>query len=318
MINTLCWNIRGIRSKGTLPYLKYLLSKFKPELLILLEPMVDGSQLDKFKRDIHFDEAQHGGNKNNKIWVLRRTSFTIEEMQWEEQYVSCKITLGDKLFWYSFVYAKCKRDERQVLWDNLVARADVINVPWMVGRDFNTIAHPEEKHGKQKADEKAIMDFNNFQMRAGLSDAGFSGNQYTWTNNRQGDDIILERLDRFLIKGSFVADYGFPKITHLARNSPFMCESTNNMKSPSRFHYMRIWQTHPGLREVIKEHWQGRLHIHPLKIFALKLRHLRQVLRKWNWEIFGDLNRKKAICLRILRSIIMTWKKDGTLKPLPS
>lgn len=42
-------------------------------------------------------------------------------------------------------------------------------------RRFNTIAHPEEKLGKHKPDERSITDFNNFMMEAGLSNAGYGG-----------------------------------------------------------------------------------------------------------------------------------------------
>lgn len=39
--------------------------------------------------------------------------------------------------------------------------------------------------GKNKADDKSIMDFNNFQMRAGLSDTAFDGGKFTWDNKRK-------------------------------------------------------------------------------------------------------------------------------------
>lgn len=88
-------------------------------------------------------------------------------------------------------------------------------MPWIVGGDFNTIAHPYEKSGHHQADVRSILDFNNFLMSAGLSDAGFNGTKYTWINNRKGDDNIIERLDRFLINGEFIARYDLPKVTHL-------------------------------------------------------------------------------------------------------
>lgn len=96
--------------------------------------------------------------------------------------------------WYSFVYAHCNKMKREALWDSLIDIADTVDVPWLVGGDFNTIAQPEENFGKIKANEKSILDFNNFLMRAGLSNTNFSGNSFTWTNNRQGDDLFLKGL----------------------------------------------------------------------------------------------------------------------------
>lgn len=78
--------------------------------------------------------------------------------------------------WYTFVYAKCRRNDRITLWGSLIRFADDNSRPWIIGGDFNTVAHRDEKSSQHCADERAILEFNNFLMRAGLSDAGFSGN----------------------------------------------------------------------------------------------------------------------------------------------
>lgn len=89
------------------------------------------------------------------------------------------------------------------------------------------------------------MDFKNFQMRAGLSDTAFEGNKFTWTNNTRGGENILERLDRYLVNGRFIAEQGLPKVTHLVRfgsdHSPILCDKADSIKSRARFHYLRIW-----------------------------------------------------------------------------
>lgn len=72
----------------------------------------------------------------------------------------------------------------------------------MTNQTFNTIAHPDEKFSKDTLDERSIIDFINFLMKIGISDAGFEGTKHTWTNNRQGEENILERLDRFLVNGN--------------------------------------------------------------------------------------------------------------------
>lgn len=110
-----------------------------------------------------------------------------------------------------------------------------------------------------EADDRSIMDFNNFFMSTGLSDTGFSGNSYTWTNNRQGDDMILERLDCLLVNGYSIAAHGFPKVTYpsifASDHSPILSENENNMKAKSRFHCMKIWERHPGFKVFLQEQW---------------------------------------------------------------
>lgn len=57
MIKSLCWNIREIRSKGTMPYLNILMSKYKADLLVLLKPPICSGQIEKFQYNIKFDVA---------------------------------------------------------------------------------------------------------------------------------------------------------------------------------------------------------------------------------------------------------------------
>lgn len=147
MTNILSWNIRGIKSKGTFPYLKTILSKHKPEVLVLWEPLVEGTQIDKFRRAIRFEEAAHGGTTNTKIWIFWNSETDIRDFQWDQQHVNCNI----KNIWYTFVYVKCNRTERTVLWDSLIDKANTINYPWLVGGDLNTIAHPGQKNGKEQS-----------------------------------------------------------------------------------------------------------------------------------------------------------------------
>ncbi|KAL9672201.1 hypothetical protein QQ045_028451 [Rhodiola kirilowii] len=42
----------------------------------------------------------------------------------------------------------------------------------------------------------------------------------------------------------------------------------------------------------VKQYWEGQLHINPLVNFGLKLKRTRAALISWNWETFGDVNRK--------------------------
>lgn len=65
------------------------------------------------------------------------------------------------------------------------------------------------------------------------------------------------------------------------------------MKAKSKFHYLKIWERHPGFLNFIENQWKGKLHTQPLINFSLKLSKLRKALRIWNREVSGDINRKE-------------------------
>lgn len=296
MINTLCWNIRGVRRKGTMSHISHLLINHNIDILVLLEPMVDYTNLEQIKNQLKFDHYSHGGDINNKSWVLWKHYMSIDQIVWHPQHITCMALKDNNSIVCSFVYAKCRRRQRIELWDSLINIADNNSTPWLVGGDFNIITMHNEKKGIHPLDVNATMDFNNFIMRAGLSDAGYCGHDYTWCNNRDGDDKVWERLDRFLVNGNYISNFALPKVTHLPRatsdHCPILFESKVNSKNKSRFHYNHMWISHPGFRNIVESSWQINLHSNPLTNFAMKLKHLRGILKKWNWDVFGDQKRR--------------------------
>lgn len=126
MIKIICWNIRGINSRGTSAYLSLILSEHKPDILVLLEPMIDNSHIEKFPRTIHFDFSAHGGHLNDKLWIFWKSHVTISNFNWYTQHVSCVVdsnNASDSIH-CSFVYARCTRRERILFLDDLISQAD--------------------------------------------------------------------------------------------------------------------------------------------------------------------------------------------------
>ncbi|KAG6489092.1 hypothetical protein ZIOFF_050350 [Zingiber officinale] len=95
------------------------------------------------------------------------------------------------------VYAKCDRVERRVLWDNLLGLKPTVDDFWLIRGDFNVITGPDEHSAACLSRLGAVHEFNDFIMLAGLLDAGFVGDRFTWTN-----DKIWKWLDRILISPS--------------------------------------------------------------------------------------------------------------------
>lgn len=61
--------------------------------------------------------------------------------------------------------------------------------------DFNQVELENQKLGGNP-NIKGATTFSKWKMDCNLMDIPFHGVQYTWTNNKQGSQIIFERLDR--------------------------------------------------------------------------------------------------------------------------
>lgn len=62
--------------------------------------------------------------------------------------------------------------------------------------DFNEILHQHEKSGAAIRPYSQLESFKLAVEDSGLSDLGFHGDKYTYSNNREGKDFTKGRLDR--------------------------------------------------------------------------------------------------------------------------
>ncbi|KAL0289025.1 UNVERIFIED_CONTAM: hypothetical protein Sradi_7082600, partial [Sesamum radiatum] len=69
------------------------------------------------------------------------------------------------------------------LWEEL-KRLSLNKVPWIVGGDFNTMLHTQKIEKELSAAWALIEDFNDMVLDSGLTDAGFEGEPFAWSNKR--------------------------------------------------------------------------------------------------------------------------------------
>ncbi|KAK6144270.1 hypothetical protein DH2020_021090 [Rehmannia glutinosa] len=170
------------------------------------------------------------GNCSNKIWIFWNSDLSISTLSDLDQVLHISISSGllPTFLHGSFIYAKCTRVERRVLWDNL--------------RDLT------------------LMTILGFQMISdtGLIDVGFEGaNMHTWTRNG-----LQERLDRVLINTKWGDIFKKSIVSHLARvvsdhSHLLFLSSVNINKPPAAFRFMNMWARHPTFLSTIKEAWIG-------------------------------------------------------------
>ena len=78
----------------------------------------------------------------------------------------------------------------------LATMCNNIQVPYIVGGDFNILMHPWKKN-KKMASHKSTDLFNSIINTLALREIHISGGKYTWTNNQAHP--TLDKLDRILM-----------------------------------------------------------------------------------------------------------------------
>lgn len=119
MIDTITWNIRGVKSRGAFERLKFLTKMHKLQIIAILEPFIDKDCINLHKRWISMDNCCT--DINGKIWIFWTSLFEASEISIDSQQVTMELKHknNSESFWMTFVYAKNKELLRRPLWESL-------------------------------------------------------------------------------------------------------------------------------------------------------------------------------------------------------
>ncbi|KAG5570896.1 hypothetical protein H5410_060662 [Solanum commersonii] len=115
------------------------------------------------------------------------------------------------------VYARCNTLDRLELWEDLEEESCNIDLPWVVGGDFNVIMDTPENMGGLLVMQHEIMDFAQCINTYVLTELKFTGSKYAWWNGRIKDDCIFKRLDRVFGNQEFMNQFPVFEVQHLIR-----------------------------------------------------------------------------------------------------
>lgn len=231
----------------------------------------------------------------------------------QEIHVVIKVHNSNSPWLFSGIYASPRFRERKILWGNLESIAESVDVPWVVLGDFNEVLSESEKYGGRGVCFNRAARFNEMLNNCSLTDLGFYGPRFTWTNMRQTGGFIHERLDRAVANPSWRLKFPNAEVRHLPRvhsdHCPILLDF--NPKRPGffdkPFRFETMWLSHPDFDKVVMEAWDegGQILQESIKAFHQKA-------FQWNKEVFGNIFQKKRQILARLAGI----QRKLSFKPL--
>ncbi|XP_028058205.1 uncharacterized protein LOC114262062 [Camellia sinensis] len=131
-----------------------------------------------------------------------------------------------------------------------------------------------------------------------LTDLGFSGPKFTWTNGRHGLANIKERLDRALCNDQWHTLFPEAWVQHLPRvNSdhyPLLISLLGVVPHPLRrpFQMVAVWLTHLTFETLVQQSWNFSK-----KDLSLTIERFVAAATTWNMEVFGNIfwNKKRVL-----------------------
>ncbi|RVW22653.1 Transposon TX1 uncharacterized 149 kDa protein [Vitis vinifera] len=228
----------------------------------------------------------------------------LELLEWEvgQFSLSCRFrTLENGVIWaFTGVYGPFTRLEREGLWEEVGAIRGIWEGPWCLGGDFNiTLAQGERN--RQGRSSSAMRRFAEVVDDLGLVDLQLQGGAFTWTGGL--NNMSKARLDRFLVSPCWLDQ--FSKVSQrrlpkpISDHFPVLLEGGSWRRGPAPFRFENMWFKVEGFKDLIRNWWQGT-GVRGSANFRLseKLKEVKQKLKVWNREQFGNLESNKEAAIQ--------------------
>ena len=146
--------------------------------------------------------------------------------------------------------------------------------------------------------------FSNFIKANYLVDLPLEGASFTWFRDLRIE--CMSRINRTLVSVDWVDHFGnvfqrvLPRV--VSDHCPLLVVAGSINKGHSAFKFENMWLKEEGFVERVHQWWNGYCFVgSPSFILTRKLKTLKEDLKKWNKEEFGDLAfRKKCLLFELL------------------
>jgi hypothetical protein len=158
-----------------------------------------------------------------------------------------------------------------------------------------------------------------------LTDLGFKGYPFSWSNKREGGDNIQVRLDRGTATTSFLDLFPHVLVEHIMTEESdhmalLICTESVFTKAGARGHrgfmYEEMWTKHDSYMEMIEEAWNRR---DPgdggINGLWSRLRDMSADMKKWSFETFGSIRGEiKSLRSKLEEAKMQEWGSGSSLE----
>ncbi|KAI0492136.1 hypothetical protein KFK09_026402 [Dendrobium nobile] len=282
MNSLLFWNCRGAKKVEAALYLKEVVKDYKVFFVGLLETKIcslDNNQILKILGSNWNFFMVPAGGLSGGLFILWRKDFAVfSVLEASSQLVVGKLEVIGKGSWIvASVYGSTDSQERKLLWDSLEKHCSV-DLPLVIGGDFNCILSQDEKRGGRKFNmSQGSKDFQQFFINNDLHEVKALGQRFTWCNNKSGSARIFEKLDRCLINSLAMNALQVALVKHLSRIASNHCsilfEMFKSVEISKRdLRYEEVWASYHGATALVRKIWNKKSVGNPALILNWKFK----------------------------------------------
>ncbi|XP_056698540.1 uncharacterized protein [Spinacia oleracea] len=262
-MKVLSWNCGGLNDprSPTLPYRVWLTRIKKPNFVFLSETkmsFIDVKTKLAFLNPSSCFGVDSVGSKGGLV-VLTWSNAAVSCILKTKNFVFCEIVESNgSLIYILFVYGEPIVEDRGDVWIDLIRIIEQYPNCLIMG-DFNQLDNMEDKLGGADV-IRGFDQFYDCRLACDLHDVPFSGPRFTWSNKRDGEDLIMERLDRVYATTQWFDSYPNGKFF----NQPLICsdhaailyDSDPEQTRSNRPYQVEGWCLYfPEIKNMIADVW---------------------------------------------------------------
>jgi hypothetical protein len=263
----LSWNCRGLGNPGAVRELCQLVKDKKPTLLFLMETKSRQPTMEGIRVRLGFEGlfVVDPVGRSGGLALLWRESNALEIQNYTRRHINAVVKGADRnsQWFLTCFYGNPIPHRRFESWDLLSHLKTLCMGAWLVIRDFNEIVQQSEKCGGAQRRDGQMGLFQNVLGECGLSDLGFKGSKFTWSNGHQDGTYMKERLDRAVANWAWCGLFRnrevcvLPTIT--SDHTPLLLRTFGDNESYTRYYesfkFEAKWLADEECMGVIKEAW---------------------------------------------------------------
>lgn len=309
--------MRDLANNSSRPALKRLINSNKPDLIFVAEPWMDSKKFPKAWLH-NLDQKLYALNQRDdllpNLWCFSKSHLNPDIISLDYQQVSFTNNLNNITLGLSAIYASTSYICRRRLWHKLVTVLP--NVPWCFLGDFNAIISSDEYRGSHSPSKIPMAYFLNWSNDNHYIHLPTVGSLMSLSNGRKGRMLTEKRLDRAISDTGFLDACctlicsSLPKVK--SDHFPLLLTfEVDKIKLKSQFMFLRMWSSHDDCIRFIKSSWNTKVSGCRMYILDRKLRILKENLKAWNINVFGNVANKTLEAESVLKEIQADIARNG-------
>ncbi|KAL2237302.1 UNVERIFIED_CONTAM: hypothetical protein Sindi_0921900 [Sesamum indicum] len=293
------WNVRGLNKRDHQLAVKDIVAEFRLQFLGLLETRVRTNNVSHIQAFLlpQWKWFVDYGLTGNRVWIAWDDNFIdVDVIECGTKFIHCHVNIRalQESIAITVIYGANEVVERRELWGSLETIAmQCIDIPWLVGGDFNAVRDLSEICGASRDIRKAMEEFNICIKNAGLLPLPMQGEWYTWHNCSANPRNLWKRLDRMLINDTWMDRFSTSFYTSLtprtSDHSPLVLYGDSRQHYGGMFRFDNYLALSPEFIPSVQQVWQHNIIGVPMYAVTRKLKALKPVFRE-QWRKKGDLS----------------------------